>query len=252
MTCDVWQSRLDAYVDDSCTLDELHALEEHLRACPSCSADVLGRLQMKRAVRAAGARYAPSHEFRLRVETRIQPRRKLRWTFGLAPWLAAFAAVVLFAVLPAVLWMRHSSREHALAELVDLHVATLASPNPVDVASTDRHTVKPWFQGKLPFAFNLPELVNSEYKLLGGRLVYLEHRPAAELVYELRRHQLSVFIVQQGVGPPLSGAGPVDLRENGFNIESWNQNGLRYVIVSDASSSDVRALGDMFRAAASQ
>lgn len=252
MTCEVWQSRLDAYVDDSCPPDELHSLEEHLRTCHSCSAEALGRLQMKRAVRAAGARYAPSPEFRLRVEKSIQPARKQRRMFGLVPWLAAFAAAVLFVVLPAVLWMRHTSREQALAELVDLHVATLASANPVDVVSTDRHTVKPWFQGKLPFTFNLPEVTNSQYKLVGGRLVYFEHKPAAELVYELRRHELSVFVAQQSAGPPPSGTGPVDLRENGFNIETWSQNGLPYIIVSDASSSDVRALGDMFRAAASQ
>jgi anti-sigma factor RsiW len=245
MSCDVWQSRLDAYADASCSQDELAAVEEHLRTCQSCAAEALSRLQMKRAVRASAARYAPSPEFRLRIEKGIQTKPKPRSVFGLAPWLAAFAAALLFVVLPAELWMRHLSREQALAQLVDLHVATLASSNPVDVVSSDRHTVKPWFQGKLPFTFNLPELENSQYKLVGGRLVYFEHRPAAQLVCELRKHALSVFIVQGSGG----GADPASTSENGFSVERWTRDGLQYIVVSDAGPADVRALGELFRAA---
>ena len=244
MTCDLWQSRLEAYVDESYPSDELGALEDHLRTCQSCSAEVLGRLQMKRAVRAAAARYTPSPELRLRVEKSIKSKQKTRWAFGLVPWLVGFAAAVLFVVLPAVLWTRHAVSEQALAQLVDLHVATLASANPVDVTSTDRHTVKPWFQGRLPFTFNLPELENSQYKLIGGRLVYFEHRPAAQLLYELRKHHLSVFVVQESDGT----ARPKVARENGFSVEHWTRDGLQYVIVSDAGSADVHALGELFRA----
>ncbi len=244
MTCDSWQSKLDAYVDESCPPDERDALEKHLRTCQSCSAEALGRLQMKRAVRAAAARYTPSPEFRLRVEKSVQSKRKPQWALSLVPWATALAAALLFVVLPSALWMRHSSHEQALAQLVDLHVATLASANPVDVVSTDRHTVKPWFQGKLPFTFNLPELENSQYKLVGGRLVYFDHRPAAQLLYELHKHELSVFIVQ-GSG---STGTPASVRENGFSIENWTRDGLHYVVVSDAAPSDVHALGELFRA----
>jgi anti-sigma factor RsiW len=131
-------------------------------------------------------------------------------------------------------------------------VATLASSNPVDVVSTDRHTVKPWFQGKLPFTFNLPELQGSPYKLLGGKLVYFDRNPTAQLVFELRKHELSVFIAQENQQSAFSRTGESDARENGFTVESWNQNGLRYVIVSDAGPTDVRALGDLLKSAARQ
>ena len=110
--------------------------------------------------------------------------------------------------------------------------------------------MKPWFQGKLPFTFNLPELDSSAFKLLGGKLEYLGHNPAAHLLFELHKHDLSVFIAQQSKGPLLSGGGPADSRKSGFNVENWDQNGLHYVIVSDASSGDVRALADLFRTAA--
>jgi anti-sigma factor RsiW len=244
MTCELWQSKLDAYVDESCPPDERDALEQHLRTCQSCSAEALGRLQMKRAVRAAAARYTPSPKFRLRVEKGIQSKPKPRWVFRLLPWATAFAAAFLFVVIPSALWMRHSIHEQSLAQLVDMHVATLASTNPVDVVSTDRHTVKPWFQGKLPFTFNLPELENSPYKLVGGRLVYFDHRPAAQLLYQLNKHELSVFIVQ-GSGSPGT---PANARENGFRIETWSRAGLHYVVVSDAGAADVHALGELFRA----
>jgi len=158
MTCDVWKSKLEPYVDSELSDDELAKVESHLRACASCAADALGRLQMKRITQAAGARYSPTPQFRLRIEQSIRAKRKPVWALGLMPRLAAVSALLLLLVWSADLWMGHSQREQALTELADLHVATLASANPVDVVSTDRHTVKPWFAGKLPFTFDVPEL----------------------------------------------------------------------------------------------
>jgi anti-sigma factor RsiW len=76
-------------------------------------------------------------------------------------------------------------------------VATIASANPVDVVSTDRHTVKPWFAGKIPFTFNLPDLQGSAFTLVGGRVSYLRQSPGAELIFKIRQHQVSVFIFQE-------------------------------------------------------
>ncbi len=84
-----------------------------------------------------------------------------------------------------------------MSELVDQHVATLASSNPVDVVSTDRHTVKPWFEGKIPFTFNLPDLQGSPFALAGGRVAYVKQSPGAELIFRIRQHQISVFIFQE-------------------------------------------------------
>ena len=98
------------------------------------------------------------------------------------------------------------------SEIVDLHVGSLASSSPVDVTSTDRHTVKPWFQGLIPFAFNLPELQDTEYCLLGGRMTYLDQMPGAHLIYDVRGHHISVFVLQERslpteVHPKLRGRG---------------------------------------------
>ncbi|MFZ1918915.1 MAG: zf-HC2 domain-containing protein [Terriglobales bacterium] len=243
MTCDLWRDKLDAYMDGACSQEELARLEAHFRTCSSCAAEALSRLQMKRRTQAAAARYSPSPEFRLRVEKSIQPKRRPVWAFA---WMPAVALALLAVGL--TLWVRHTARERALAELVDLHVATLASANPVDVVSTDRHTVKPWFQGKLPFTFNLPELQNSSFKLLGGRVMYFAHSPGAQLLFQIRNHQLSVFVLQDRPGTiPLTIGATV--RELAFNVETWSDGGLRYVVISDASPADVHELSDLMRGA---
>jgi anti-sigma factor RsiW len=255
MICEEWRKKFDAYVDEAIAghgSDEFVSLEAHLQSCSGCAAEVVNRMQLKRATRAAGARYVPSPAFRLRVEKRIQAELKPSWGWTWIPTLAGAVAIMVLIVVSSLIWIRHAAHEEAIAQLLDLHVATLASSNPVDVVSTDRHTVKPWFQGKLPFTFNLPELQGSPYKLLGGKLVYFHHSPTAQLVFELRKHELSVFIAQENQQSAFSGSGKFDAREKGFSVESWSENGLRYVIVSDAGPSDVRALADLLKSAARQ
>jgi anti-sigma factor RsiW len=260
MICEQWRDKFDAYVDNPDAVRgpgefasmEFSRLEEHLQTCSGCATEVLNRMQLKRATRAAAARYVPSPAFRLRVEKTIHAERKPTWGWTWIPNLAGIAAVILLVAISALIWTRHAAHEEAVAQLLDMHVATLASSNPVDVVSTDRHTVKPWFQGKLPFTFNLPELQGSPYKLLGGKLVYFEHNPTAQLVFEFRKHELSVFITQANQQSAFSRTGESDARENGFTVESWSQNGLRYVVVSDAGPNDVRALGDLLKSAARQ
>jgi anti-sigma factor RsiW len=250
MTCDLWRGKLDAYVDADVSHEELASLEAHLRTCPSCAADALGRLQMKRMTLAAAAgRYSPSQEFRQRLEKSIRANGNPIWAFARTRLAAATVALVL-VVAPVALWMRHSSREQVLTQLLDVHVATMASANPVDVVSTDRHTVKPWFQGKLPFTFNLPELQNSPFKLVGGRVMYLKHSPGAQLLFELRNHRLSVFVFQdQPELIPLT-MGATATRAMAFDLETWGEGGLRYVVMGDASPADIHKLSELMRAAA--
>jgi anti-sigma factor RsiW len=255
MSCDMHADVLDAYLDENLPGEDLAAFEDHLRGCPSCAAEALARMQMKRATRAAAASLALSPEFSMRPEFRLHMEKSLQKSSrrvrmrSWMPWLAAAALALLLAAVSIGLFTRHAAREQALAELLDLHVATMASANPVDVVSTDRHTVKPWFQGKLPFTFNLPEIGDSQYRLLGGKLVYFNHAPGAQLLFDLRKHQLSVFIVQEQPGIlPLGGA-VAETSDKGFSVESWTQAGLRYVIISDTSSPDVHALGDLLRTA---
>ena len=165
-------------------------------------------------------------------------------------WLGATAAVALLLIAGFVtLTVRQQQlhRRQTFSELADLHVSTLASANPVDVLSTDRHTVKPWFQGKIPFTFNLPELQNSEFSLIGGRVAYLGQAPGAELIYQIRKHQISVFIFpDRAVGNDL-GSSSSSQKQLSFNIETWDRDGLRYFVIGDASSNDIQNLADLLK-----
>jgi anti-sigma factor RsiW len=252
MACVVWKVKLDPYLDGELEAEEARAFDAHVRDCPSCAADALARVQMKRAIHAAGKRFAPTAEFRRRVQHRMEakPRRSVAG-FG---WIAATAVIAVLAVigLTTTYFGRQRTRANQVySEVADLHVATLASSSPVDVLSSDRHTVKPWFQGRIPFAFDLPELQNSEFSLLGGRITYLDQSPGAHLIYELRKHHISVFIFPE---EPLSNK----LRENfsttrelSFSMETWTHGGLRYFVIGDAAPADIHNLAKLFKSVAS-
>jgi len=105
-----------------------------------------------------------------------------------------------FVVVLSLMYSRRAESERATTEIVDLHVATLASANPVDVVSGDRHTVKPWFQGKAPFSFNLPEFSGTQFKVVGGKIAYVENHVAAQLLLGSGKHEISVFIAQDRPG----------------------------------------------------
>ena len=117
--------------------------------------------------------------------------------------------------------------------------------------SSDRHTVKPWFQGKIPFAFDLPELQNSEFSLLGGRMTYLDQTPGAHLIYDVRKHHISVFVFQERSLRARLDENSLSPKKLSFNMETWSQGGLRYFVIGDASAADINSLAKLFKTAAS-
>jgi anti-sigma factor RsiW len=248
MVCEQLEAKLDSYLDGEVPEQEMRTFDAHVRGCQSCSSDALARVQMKRAIHVAGKRYTPSAEFRKRMRQKVmlKPQR----SFGLRWMLAAAAAVILGAgTLTSAYLGARPGRDHVFSEIADLHVATLASSYPVDVISTDRHTVKPWFQGRIPFAFNLPELQNSEFSLLGGRMTYLEQTPGAHLIYDARKHHISVFVFQERSLPAKLGESSLSPKQLPFNMETWTQDGLRYFVIGDASAADIDSLAKLFKAA---
>jgi anti-sigma factor RsiW len=248
MVCESWKAKLDTYLDGEVPEQEMRTFDAHVRNCPSCSADALARVQMKRAIQVAGRRFTPRAEFRRRMQQSIAP--KPHRSFRLGWLLAATAAVILVAgTLTSTYLGTRTSRDGVFSEIADLHVETLASSSPVDVISTDRHTVKPWFQGKIPFAFNLPELQNSEFSLLGGRMAYLNQTPGAHLIYDVRKHHISVFVFQERSLPARVDENSLSPKKLPFNLETWSQGGLRYFVVGDASPADIDSLAKLFKAA---
>jgi len=245
MSCERWIEKLDAYVDGELTAGEARALDEHLRGCSSCTAEVLRKVQQKRAVHAVGQKFKPDPAFRARIQKSIAARKP---SFPNRRWFPALATSAIVLIAGALFLTLRGSQQQLIGELVDQHVATLASANPVDVVSTDRHTVKPWFAGKIPFTFNLPELQGSPFVLVGGRVSYLNQSPGAELIFRVRQHQISLFIFQdQGLGE--AGRHEPARSALSFEVRTWRHNGLRYFVVGDASPQDLDKLSELIKAA---
>jgi anti-sigma factor RsiW len=201
--------------------DAAHA---HVRDCALCANALLEELELKRAIGAAGRAFRAPETLRLRLR-----RRQMRL------WPALAAAALLALVVSAFFLAPRRDRE-----LVDLHVTMLASANPVDVISTDRHTVKPWFEGRLPYSFPIPELTNTPFRLLGGRVVYWRQQPAAYLLLSKGAHRVSLFVLRSETVPRVI--------DDGFRTRLWREGGLVYVVVSDLTEEDLRALETAFTA----
>ncbi len=261
MNCAEWHNRIEAYVDAELPPLDMEAFRAHMQECVTCAATALALTESKSAIRHAGNRYAPSPEVRARAvasakgEAQPVPSETVRQGARLgriasATWprwaLAAAALLVVAAALFIISGGRHETK--SLAEFADLHVADLASANPVEVVSTDRHTVKPWFQGRIPFTFNLPELQGSPFTLVGGRVAYFHQEPGAHLIFRYRQHFISVFIFRETPQLGLPVASFAD-QTSSFNLQTWTQGGLRYVVIGDANAGFIQQLADLLRGA---
>jgi anti-sigma factor RsiW len=247
MACEIWQDKLAAYVDGELSSGEAREFGQHARHCSNCSTDVLDSVRMKRAIAIAGKAYSPSSEFRAKMmKSLMPPQRTSAWRVW-RPLAVPAVLAIAFAVGIAMYAGKGSSDQARIySELTDSHVATLASASPVDVISTDRHTVKPWFEGRIPFSFNLPELQGTEFTLLGGKVAYLHQTPGAHLIYRLRKHEISVFIFpdQQQSGRHFPSKPASDFS---FNIQSWEKGQLRYFLIGDVASEDLESLSKLLR-----
>ncbi|HET8890896.1 MAG TPA: anti-sigma factor [Candidatus Angelobacter sp.] len=233
-----WRNKIGMYVDGELEPAAEQAFAGHLQSCVECPAAVLEQQELKKAVRIAGKKFSAPPELHAAVFRQVRRREGVSpwWRWGLAP-----VTLVLLAALTVALWPQKKD-DPTIAGLVDQHVNTLASVHPVDVISEDRHTVKPWFQGRLSFTFNLPEVANSPYTLVGGKMAYIQQNPGAELLYQVGQHKITVYIFKtDGVEHKASGR-PVT-----FNVKSWREGNLQFYMVTDASDYEASRLVTMFQ-----
>ncbi len=247
MSCDQNPITLSSYLDGELPSDQIPAMREHIATCPQCASEIAELTSLKSSLRAARGHHTLTLEFRKKLQQQIAPTRRPRPNMlRFIPVALALAAMLLLAFT----WTQHSRRQDAFSEVADLHVNALASTNPLDVISTDRHTVKPWFQGRIPFSFNVPELTGTEFTLLGGRVVYLHQQPGAQLIVAMRQHKISVLIFQASPGQALPF--PVSTEagaHNAFTVETWQSNGLRFVVIGDVDATEISRLAQSLKQA---
>jgi anti-sigma factor RsiW len=233
--------QLTAFIDGELSSSESHEIQRHLADCHPCGLRVLSATQLKTATARASQRFAVPPEALCRLEAQLRPQEGKKtariYSFRSITWAAVAASFVLAVSL--IGWRQTRQANTLSAELLDQHLATLSSGASPEVISTDRHTVKPWFQGKLPFSFNLPNFLPADTILKGGNLTYLNGQPAALLLFTIHKHEVSVFLTQRS-GSPIATVVP-SIR-SGFTLYSATTSDLRIVAVSDVNPVDLDLL----------
>jgi anti-sigma factor RsiW len=211
-------------------IEEVSGDDVHLGGCVECANAVVANGLMKRRVREAMLIGDAPPRLRARLQKRSVPAS---W------WMAAAAMLATVLVLSALAWRHQSST--AVVELADMHVTMLASANPVDVISTDRHTVKPWFEGRVPFGVPVPDLASTPFRLIGGRVVYWRSSQAAYLLVGKGGHRISLFILRPQDAPRTLGMPPPSM-----SALSWEDKGLTFVAVAEVPQADLEQLRNAF------
>ena len=257
MTDHLSSTVLSAVADGELSPDQLATANQHLAGCSSCTASALEQSLLKSATARAGQRYTLPPELGERLaslaETPATTRSKSGiWSPG---WITAAALLLVFSSM--TLSQRHTrkveiaSAERAalVTEVFDQHLAMLAGDLPPQVVSTDRHTVKPWFQGKIPFSFNLPENLPGDTTLDGANLTYLHNQPVAQLLYSIGKHRVSVFVRQKHGA---TSASDLVTEHSGFHVTDFSTGDLDGVAVSDVDPARLNQVVSLIKQAQSR
>lgn len=242
MNCAEAEPLLNAYLDRELDLAGSLTLERHLSECRACAAQYEGLENLRREIADAGLRYVPQRGLERRIGSLIGARQRSEWR-----WLAgAAAAGAMAAALMLLMIPLRSNRPFEDAAILDSHLRSLMPGHLVDVPSSDRHTVKPWFQGKTSFSPPVPDLTDKGYVLTGGRLDVIGQHPAAALIYKRREHIINLYVSGEAHGEFSS---KPSLREiNGYRLVQWTDGGLRYSAISDLNEAELRAFAELLRA----
>jgi anti-sigma factor RsiW len=253
MTCDEAEVLLNALLDGELDAGHAREVEQHVAGCPRCTATLTAYRQMNQAVASADLRYTAPAALRARIEaslpkplpSNVQPmptRRGLLRGFAMGSAVSAIAATGLFAIV-----VSNDDQQRIEAEIVSAHLRSLQAGHLTDVISTDQHTVKPWFAGKLDVSPPVIDLTALGFTLIGGRLDYVDARPIGAVVYKRRAHIINLFVAQ--TSNMQRSAAKIETIQ-GYNIRRWSDRGLNYWAISDLGADELAEFGEKFEATA--
>jgi anti-sigma factor RsiW len=232
MSCEQTESDLDAYLDGELTGEAAIDVRAHLATCVACRQRAAAREALGRLVRTAPYYPAPDR-LRARVLSVVSRATTRRRAFA---WAAAAALAVSVGGGVTVVQIASARGDTIAGEVVDSHVRSLMAGHLFDVQSTDQHTVKPWFQGKLDFSPPVVDLASIGFPLVGGRLDYLRGRPVAALVYQRQKHTINVFVSPEEDDTPAR----TSMRAvRGFHVRHWIHGGMSFWAVSDLNDGEL-------------
>jgi anti-sigma factor RsiW len=244
MDCLEAQALMHGYLDKELDIIRAIAVEEHLRACTACQETYHAHDAARSAIQEHATYYRAPDHLRERIRSALPRATKHKTTTGtLSLTWFNFSASLAFAAVLAMgltLYLALPSQKEGLTdEVIAAHVRSLMVDHLADIASSDQHTVKPWFNGKLNFSPPVTDLATQGFPLAGGRLDYIHDRPAAALVYRHRQHVINLFLwpaVQQ------ENVSPQTLSRQGYNLVHWRQGGIEFWAISDLNLPELRQL----------
>ena len=240
--------RLNAYCDGELDPVSANEFERRLANDESLKARHARLLSLRRAMRSLPQADVPSG-LQARIQSKLDAERpsnvtalrRRSWSFQALAAAAVFGAVISSAVMMTI--EQYDQRENVASQVVAGHIRSLLAPQPFDIASSDRHTVKPWFTARLPASPQVPDLAAQGFALLGGRVDVVGHDPVATVVYKHAAHTVSLTTLRPGQSVS-------EQTIAGYNVRSWSDGDFTYVAVSDLPSADLAAFQRAFAAAA--
>jgi anti-sigma factor RsiW len=258
MNCTQSQNLLHGYLDQELDLTSTLAIDQHLASCAACKTAFEQQSMLRSAVR-QNARYhaAPAglaERIRAQMnppESKIPKRQAPRWQWlPVGQWLRLGTAIAATAVLTwtTTLQFNGPSADERIAEqVITGHARSVLTGHIADVASSDRHTVKPWLSGKLDFSPPVTDLTGAGFPLIGGRLDYLDNRPVAALVYRRRQHLISLFVwpdEKSGRTAPAQSS-----PRQGYHILHWRVGDMTYWAISDLDATELKTFAESYAGA---
>jgi anti-sigma factor RsiW len=241
MQCDECGPLLDALYDHELSAAEAAAVQAHLLQCPSCSAKYETLARTSQRVKEGSVRYAAPDVLKARIRGALsQPEARQPTALGSrSSWwrlaVAGLAIAVASSAATLVLVRRGDGSRSTADQVLAGHLRALMPNHLVDVASTDQHNVKPWFNGRIDVSPEVPALEAAGFPLVGGRLDYLVGRPVAAVVYSRRQHLISVYSWPES-GTDMSEA---TSSAHGYHLVHWRAAGLAYWAVSDLNAAEL-------------
>ncbi len=213
-----------------------------LATCPVCAEAQSRLLELRRGIRAQAPYFRAPADLHDRIHAALQQADHPATGY----WRSfAIAASVLLAVSLAwsvAGWLRPSDANRAADNMIAAHVRSMMATHLLDVPSSDRHTVKPWFNGKLDFAPDVKDFASQGFPLLGGRLDYIDGHAVAAMVYQRRQHVINLF-----TWPAASSGGPTDFSRKGYHAVHWDSAGMTYWVVSDLAPAELQQFVDLYK-----
>jgi anti-sigma factor RsiW len=247
MTCAEAEILLHALLDGELDAGHAHDVETHEGNCPRCAAQLRAYREMQQAMLAAPLRFTAPTSLRRRIERalpsappRVASRRSMLKGFAMGTALsAAIAASLVIGVI------RTDQDQRVLGDVFSAHVRSLQADHLTDVQTSDQHTVKPWFNGKVDVAPPVVDLTAQGFTLIGGRLDYIDGRAVASIVYRRRAHVINLFVIQEAASAD-HGAKLETMQ--GFNIQRWRAQGLEFFAISDINAEELQEFVEKFEA----